>query len=130
LPANLRVSATPRSLTVDHNGTVLSTALVCAGYAFDRFGKTGPTFSPNQHWILIDVLGPYAPGNVPRTHALVQVATGAIVLAPDFPVYLGIPATIEAPAWASGRLATLTDAKGKTFAVPDPPLRAIPGERC
>ncbi len=130
VPAGIHPSITDRAVTFDSNGVVLSTAVVCPGYAFDQFGRSGPTLSPDDHWLLVVVKGPFTPGNVPRTSALVQVATGAIVFAPSFPTYLGIPTTLEPVAWASGRRATLAYASGQSATIHDPPLRPIPALRC
>ena len=129
VPANLHVTLTDRALTFDHDGHVLSTAVVCPGYVFDSFGPTGPQFSPDNHWLLVDVKGPFTPGNVPRTHALVRVATGDIVLAPNFPAYLGIPTSLEPMAWASGRRSTVAYGDGKSATLEEP-HRAIPPQRC
>jgi hypothetical protein len=130
VPADVRVSATAGALTFDHDGAILSTALVCPGFTFDSFGATGPKLSPDNHWALVDVVGPYTPGNVARTHALVQVTTGAIVLAPNFPTYLGIPASLEPLAWASGERSTLAYPGGKFATLREPPLRPIPSVSC
>ncbi|MBD5633990.1 MAG: hypothetical protein IAI49_05870 [Candidatus Eremiobacteraeota bacterium] len=130
VPANVRVSVTDGSLSFDHNGTILSTAVICPGLRFDRFGVSGPQLSPDNHWLLVDVIGPFSPGNVPRTHALVQVATGAVVLAPNFPTYLGVPTSLQPIAWASGQRATLAYPNGKSATLREPPLRPIPAERC
>ncbi len=130
VPADIRVSVTESTISFAHDGTVLSTAVVCPGLTFDGFGASGPKLSPDNHWALVDVLGPYTPGNVPRTHALVEVTTGAIVLAPNFPAYLGIPSSLEPLAWASGQRATVAYPNGKSATLHDPPLHAIPTERC
>jgi hypothetical protein len=130
VPANLHLSVTDRSLTFDHNGAVLSTAVICPGFTFDRFGITGPRLSPDNHWVLIDVIGPYTPGNVPRTHALVEVETGALVLAPNFPTYLGVPTALEPLAWASGRRATLAYQNGKFATIHEPLAKRIPALAC
>lgn len=130
VPADVHVSATPRTLTFDHDGTVFATAVICPGFAFDTFGTAGPKFSPDNHWLLVDVIGPYEPGDVPRTRALVEVPTGRVVLAPNFPEYLGVPTTLQPIAWASGQRATLAYPNGKSATLHEPPLRAIPPERC
>lgn len=130
VPAGIHPSITDRAVTFDSDGVVLSTAVVCPGYAFDQFGRSGPTFSPDNHWLLVEVKGPFTPGNVPRTAALVQVMTGAIVFAPSFPTYLGVPTTLEPIAWASGRRATLAYAEGKSATIHDPPLHPIPALHC
>jgi hypothetical protein len=130
VPGVVHVSATDRALTFDHDGRVLSTAVICPGFTFDRFGMSGPRLSPDNHWALVDVVGPYTPGNVPRTHALVQVTTGAVVLAPNFPAYLGVPASLEPIAWASGERSTLAYPDGKSATLLEPPRRAIPPLVC
>jgi hypothetical protein len=130
VPSNLHLSLTTRALTFDHDGRIVSTAIVCPGYEFDQFGTTGPRFSPDNHWVLVDVKGPFTPGNVPRTHALVEVTSGRIVLAPNFQTYLGIPPSLEPIAWASGQRATVAYPNGKSAPIHDPPLRALPAERC
>ena len=130
VPVDVHLSVTDRSITFVHDGTVVSTAIVCPGYAFDEFGTAGPRFSPDNHWVLIDVKGPFTPGNVQRTQALVQVTTGAIVLAPNFPTYLGVPTTLLPIAWASGQRATLAYPNGKSATIVDPPLHPIPSQRC
>jgi hypothetical protein len=130
VPPNVYPSVTDRAITFVHDGTVLSTAVVCPGYAFDQFGSSGPKFSPDNHWVLIDVRGPFTPGNVPRTEALVQVTTGAIVFAPNFPAYLGVPAALQPIAWASGERATLAYPGGRSATLHDPPLHPIPALRC
>ncbi len=130
IPANVHLTLTDRALTLVHDGTILSTAIVCPGFTFDQFGATGPRLSPDNHWVLIDVKGPYTPGNVPRTHALIEVASGSIVFAPNFPTYLGIPASYDPIAWASGQRATVAYPNGKSATIHDPPLRPIPAERC
>ncbi len=108
----------------------MSTATICPGYEFVAVGAGGPHLSPDLHWILVDVRGPFTPGNVPLTHALAHVATGAVVLSPDFPRYFGVPATRDRLAWASGERATLRYNDGKTATVKDPPLRPLPVTRC
>lgn len=130
LPPNITVSLTARSLTLASDGVVISTALVCPGYAFDSFGNGGPRLSPDQHWVLVDIRGPFAPGNVPRNHALVNVRTGTVIAAPDFPALLDIPAAPDALAWASGERSTLRYASGKTVPLRDPLRRAVPKLRC
>lgn len=124
------MSVTDRALLLVSGGNIVSTALVCPGYTFDGFGNGGPRFSPDQHWVLVDVLGPYAPGNVARTHALVNVRSGRLVFAPEFARILGVPNLSDALSWASGERATLRYADGKTFALHDPPRVALPLERC
>ena len=130
LPPDLHVSVTSDSLLVDSDGRVISTARVCPGYQFVTFGASGPKFSPNQHWILVDVRGPFTPGNVERNRALVHVASGALIASPDFPKYAGVPSTLDALAWASGERATLRYANGKTARVAEPPLHPFPAQRC
>lgn len=130
VPANLHVSVTKEAVSFDANGVVLSTAVLCPGFAFDQFGAYGPKLSPDDHWALVDVQGPFTPGNVPRTEALVRVVTGEIVFAPNFPIYLGVPATLVPISWASGQRATLVYPNGKSATIADPPLRSIPAPQC
>jgi len=103
---------------------------VCAGYTFDSFGNGGPQFSPDQHWVLVDVRGPYTPGNVARTHVLVNVRTGHLVFAPNFLRTLGVPNASDALAWVSGERETLRYGSGATHALVDPPKSQLPLERC
>jgi len=124
------VSVTDRALLLDSGGMIVSTALLCPGYTFDGFGNGGPRLSPDQHWVLVDVRGPYEPGNVPRTHALVNVRTGALVISSAFAATVGVPNTSDALAWASGERSTLRYADGRTAALRDPPLRPLPVQRC
>ncbi len=131
LPSNPALSLTSDSITVlDAGGRIVSTATVCPGFTFSQLGKTGPKVSPDRHWILVDVLGPYEPGNVGRNHALIQIATGRFVTSPDFKTYIGVPATLQPLEWASGQRATLRYANGTTAAVHDPPPHPLPGQRC
>lgn len=131
VPPNPNVSLTTRALTIlESNGHIISTATLCPGFAFDQFGGTGPRFSPDQHWILVDVLGPYAPGNVGRNHALIHVTSGRLVTSTNFEHYLGVPATLETLAWASGERETLRYHDGKTATLRDPPLRELPEQAC
>jgi hypothetical protein len=67
---------------------------------------------------------------VPRTEALVRVVTGELVFAPNFPAYLGVPATLVPISWASGQRATLVYPSGKSAPITDPPLRPIPAPQC
>lgn len=130
VPPNVHLSPTDASITIDTNGRVISTAELCPGFAFVQFGAAGPKLSPDQHWVLVDVLGPFAPGNVQRTHALVAVLSGRIVTGPDFPGYVGVPNSRDPVMWASGRRAALRYADGSTATVHDPPLRPLPERRC
>ncbi|GAC1547486.1 MAG: hypothetical protein NVS3B16_19500 [Vulcanimicrobiaceae bacterium] len=130
LPPNIRVSLTDRALTLASDGDVISTALVCPNFAFDTFGNGGPRLSPDQHWVLVDIRGPFTPGNVPRNHALVNVRTGDVIASPDFPALLDIPAAVDGVAWASGERSTLRYTNGKTVALHDPPRRRIPKIHC
>ncbi len=130
LPPDIIVSLTARSLMLVSDGDVISTALVCPDYRFAAFGSGGPHLSPDQHWVLVDIRGPFTPGNVPRNHALVNVRTGAVIAAPDFPSVLGIPAAPDALAWVSGERSTLRYANGKTIALHDPLKRPVPRLRC
>ncbi len=131
VPAGVRIAVdAPQRITIAVAGSVLSTATVCPNYEFDTLGVGGPTLSPDLHWILIDVRGPFEPADVPVTHALIQVTTGALVTAPDFPAYVGVPSTRGALAWASGERATLRYGDGKLATVKDPPLRALPALDC
>ena len=130
LPPNPNVTLTSRALTVlETDGHIISTATLCPGFEFSQFGPTGPQFSPDQHWILVDVLGPYQPGNVGRNHVLIHVATGRIVTSANFQTYLGVPATLETLAWASGERQTLRYHDGKTAALREP-SRDLPEQRC
>lgn len=131
LPSNPGISLTNNSLTVlDPSGHIVSTATVCAGYTFSQLGTTGPKLSPDRHWILVDILGPYEPGNVGRNHALVQVATGKTVTSPNFKAYLGVPGTLQPLSWVSGEREALRYADGTTAPLHDPPRRPIPYEPC
>jgi len=131
LPSNPALSLTNNALTVlDAGGRIVSTATVCPGYTFSQLGATGPKVSPNRHWILIDILGPYEPGNVGRNHALVQISTGRTVISPNFKAYLGVPGTLQPLSWISGERATLRYANGTSAALRDPPPRPIPPEHC
>jgi hypothetical protein len=130
VPAGVHVSVTKEAVSFDANGVVLSTAVLCPGFAFDQFGAYGPKLSPDNHWALVDVQGPFTPGNVPRTEALVRVVTGELVFAPNFPAYLGVPATLVPISWASGQRATLVYPGGKSATIADPPLRPIPAPHC
>jgi len=115
---------------LDSHGAVVSTALVCPGYTFDSFGNGGPRLSPDQHWVLVDVRGPLSPGNVVRTHALINVRTGGLIFATAFPSLLRVPSTNDGLTWASGERSTLRYADGKTYALVDPPRVPLPVERC
>ena len=130
VPSNVRIATSDRMLRFSSDDKTISTAILCPGYQFDQFGVTGPTFSPDLHWVLVDILGPFEPGNVARNHALVEVTTGAIVRSPEFPEYLGVPSTADPLAWASGERQTLHYAKGSDGAVKVPPLRPIPLSPC
>ena len=130
VPANVRVATTDRTLRFTSGDVTLSTATLCPGFTFDQFGLTGPMFSPDFHWVLVDVLGPFLPGNVARNHALVEVLTGAIVSSPQFPDYLGGPSSLDPDAWASGQRQTLAYKDGRSAVVREPPLRPIPPQRC
>jgi len=130
VPSDVRIATSDRTLTFSSAGKLISTATLCQGYTFDQFGAGGPKFSPDFHFVLVDVLGPFTPGNVPRNRALVAVATGGIILAPDFPGYAGIPITLDKLSWASGQRSTLRYANGHTATVHDPPPRAFPLAHC
>jgi hypothetical protein len=130
IPSDVHISTSDSQLRFSSDGKTIATATLCPGYQFDQFGVTGPTFSPDLHWVLVDVLGPFEPGNVARNHALVEVATGAIVPAAAFPEYLGVRSTPDALAWASGERQTLHYASGADATVHEPPLRPIPGPIC
>jgi hypothetical protein len=129
-PPSMHVTMTARAIVVDDAGHVVSTATICPGFAFDALGVGGPQFSPDRHWVLVDVRGPFEPGNVPRNHALVQVTTGAVVLSADFPRYLGVPSSLDPIAWASGDRATLRYKDGSTATIKEPLLHALPATRC
>ncbi len=130
VPSDVRIATTDRTLSFSSDGRTISTATLCPGYVFDQFGTSGPTFSPDLHWVLVDVLGPFEPGNVARNHALVNVTTGAIVRSSEFPQYLGIPSTLDALAWASGERQTLRYTKGPDRRVVEEPLHPIPTPAC
>ncbi len=131
VPSDVVISATNESLTVlAARGHIISTATVCPGFTFSQLGATGPKLSPNRHWILVDVLGPYEPGNVVRNHVIVQVTTGKFVTSPNFKAYLGVPSSLQPIAWASGERATLRYADGSLATVHDPPIHVIPVARC
>ncbi len=131
VPSNVRLEETPHTLTFTSDGVVLSSATLCPAFAFDTLGVGEPTFSPDLHWVLVDVLGPFEPGNVARTHAIIDVRTGGLVLGPDFPAYVGVKTTTGTVAWASGELATLRDqSDGHTANLRDPPLRPLPITSC
>ena len=131
LPPNPNLSLTDSALSViDGVGHIISTATLCPGYEFVQLGVAGPKLSPNQHWVLVDVLGPFEPGNVARNHVIVDVHTGRFVTSADFPHFLGVPSTSLPVSWASGQLATLRYSDGKTVALRDPALRAFPDPRC
>ena len=130
VPSDAHLSITDRAITVDSAGRVLSTATLCPGFAFDAIGNGGPHFSPDLHWVLVDIRGPFTPGNVPRNHALVDVATGGIATSGMFATYLGVPSTLRPLGWVSGERATLRYADGTTHAVHDPPLRPMPAAPC
>ena len=130
VPSNLHMTESNGALTFSSGNGVLSTATVCPGYRFDQLDAGGPTFSPDFHWVLVDVLGPFEPGDVPRNHALIYVPSGRMILAPQFPYYAGVPSTTETISWASGQRATLRYANGKSATVHDPPLHPLPAQRC
>ncbi len=131
MPSNPALSLTSDSVTVlDVGGHIVSTATLCPGYEFSQLGMTGPKVSPDRHWILIDVLGPYEPGNVGRNHALIQIATGRFIISPNFKTYVAVPGTLQPLSWASGERAALRYADGSTAVVRDPPLRPIPAQEC
>jgi hypothetical protein len=128
VPSDVHVSTSENALSFSSGGRTLSTATLCPGYEFDQFGLTGPTFSPDLHWVLVDVLGPFEPGNVARNHALIEVATGAIVPSSEFPK-LGVRTTLTPIAWASGRRQTLHYDSGADATVRDP-ARPLPRPVC
>ncbi len=131
LPSDPALSLTNGSITVlDIGGHIVSTATVCPGYTFSQLGVSGPKVSPDRHWILVDVLGPYEPGNIGRNHALVQIATGRLVTSPNFKAYVGVPGTLAPLAWASGERASLRYADGSTAVVHDPPPHPLPAVQC
>ncbi len=117
-------------MTLAAGGTVLSSATVCPGYAFDTLGPGGPRLSPDLHWVLVDVLGPFLPGDVARTHALIAVDSGAIIMSTDFPEYAGAPATASPLTWASGEREVLRYNDGKTVSLRDGPLKPVPPLQC
>jgi hypothetical protein len=131
VPSNVRLEETAHTLTFTSDGNVLSSATLCPAFAFDTLGVGEPTFSPDLHWVLVDVLGPFEPGNVARTHALIDVRTGGLILGPDFPAYVGVKTTSGSVSWASGELATLRDqSNGHTADLRDPPVRPLPIVTC
>jgi hypothetical protein len=131
LPPNPNLSLTNSAISViDRTGHIISTATLCPGYEFVQLGVAGPKFSPDQHWVLVDVLGPFEPGNVARNHAIVDVHSGRFVVSADFPHFLGVPSTSLPVSWASGELATLRYSDGKTASLRDPALHAFPNLRC
>jgi len=130
IPSNVRMLTSDRVLTFTTDGRTISAATLCPGYQFDQLGTGGPVFSPDRHWVLVDVLGQFTPGNVARNHALVSVATGGLVLAPDFPRYAGIPMTLDPLTWASGQRATLRYKNGQAKPVRDPPPLPYPLASC
>ena len=130
MPRDIRASVTDRAIVLASDAAIVSTATLCPGYTFVSFGVGGPTFSPDQHWLLVDVLGPYTPGNVARTHALVDVRTGRLVFATEFARLLGIPDAPDALSWASGERETLRYGDGHTRALVEPPKRPLPERRC
>jgi hypothetical protein len=131
VPSNVMLEESARTLTFTSDGVVLSSATLCPAFAFDVLGVGEPTFSPDLHWVLVDVLGPFEPGDVPRTHAIIDVRTGGLVLGPDFPAYVGVPSTTGGLSWASGELATLRyESGGRTVNLHDPPLRPLPVTNC
>jgi hypothetical protein len=129
LPPNIRISATDRSLVFDSNGTIVSTALLCPGYTFDAFGSGGPRLSPDQHWVLVDVRGPYEPGNVARAYVLAYVRSGVVVFGNEFPTAVGAPSPADRIDWSSGERATLRYKDGRTYRLVDPP-REVKREAC
>jgi hypothetical protein len=58
------------------------------------------------------------------------VASGRIVLSSDFPRYLGVPASLDPVAWASGAREVLRYKDGSTATLKEPPLQALPATRC
>jgi hypothetical protein len=131
LPPNPNLSLTNSAISViDGMGHIISTATLCPGYEFVQLGVAGPKFSPNQHWVLVDVLGPFEPGNVARNHAIVDVRSGRFIVSADFAHFLGVPGTSLPVAWASGELATLRYSDGHTAPLRDPALHAFPTPHC
>lgn len=131
LPPNPNLTLTNTALSIiDITGHIISTATLCPGFEFVQLGAAGPKLSPNQHFVLVDVLGPFAPGNVQRNHAIVDVRSGHYVVSAEFPKYLGIPATMLPVSWASGEFATLRYQDGKTANLHDPPLWRFPATTC
>jgi hypothetical protein len=80
--------------------------------------------------VLVDVLGPFEPGNVLRDHAVIDVRSGRFVVSRDFKKYLGVPGTLLPVAWASGLRATLRYQDGTTANLHDPPLQDFPQAPC
>lgn len=124
------MSVTDHSLLFVSRGAIVSTAVLCSQFSFVTYGPTGPTFSPDQHWVLVDVLGPKAPGAIVATHALVEVRSGRIVFADDFARVLGIVNPPGTLAWASGRRQTLRYGDDKTVSLPERDGKALPIKRC
>ena len=130
IPSDIRIATSDSQLRFSSGGRTIATATLCPGYKFDQFGVTGPTYSPDLHWVLVDVLGPFLPGNVARNHALIEVATGGIVPSAEFPEYLGVRSTSDTLAWASGQRQNLHYAAGPDATVLEPPLHRIPAPVC
>jgi hypothetical protein len=131
VPSDVRLSIdSPRRITVAAAGAIISSATLCPNYEFATLGAGGPTLSPDLHWILVDVKGPYEPASVPVTHALIWVTTGAIVMSPDFPAYVGVPNTLDPIAWASGLRSTLRYKNETLEPLRDPPPRSLPALDC
>ena len=131
LPPNPALTLTNTALSVvDGTGHIISTATLCTGFEFVQLGVAGPKLSPDQHWVLVDVLGPFEPGNVQRNHAIVDVRSGRFVVSSDFKKYLGVPGTLLPIAWASGQRATLRYEDGALATLHDPPLQGFPQTPC
>ncbi len=131
LPPNPNLTLTNTALSViDNSGHIISTATLCPGFEFAQLGAAGPKLSPDQHWVLVDVLGPFEPGNVQRNHAIVDVRNGRFVVSSDFKKFLGVPGTLLPLGWASGLRATLRYADGTTASLHDPPLQGFPQAPC
>ncbi len=126
---NLTLTNTALSV-IDHSGRIVSTATLCPGFEFAQLGAPGPKLSPDQHWVLVDVLGPFEPGNVQRNHAIIDVRDGHFIVSTDFSKYLGVPGSLQPLAWASGERATLRYQDGKEATLRDPSLLPFPRSPC
>jgi len=131
VPADTRVATlTPHEMVILGDGRVLSTMTLCPSFAFATLGPGSPRLSPDRHYLLVDILGPFEPADVGRTHAIVDVLSGGVVLSQLFPEYFGVPGSLEPLAWASGERAVLRYQNGTTARLHEPPLKALPRNPC